>query len=134
LAALGGVVRSWGDRSLSLSGSLCRVLLDGIQFGYRTLHLAAVTNQNPELLQILIRQIGEDAEVDAVLGKALRVLPETELFEPIRNLLHRGSACEYPASSARIRQFILQIRSTVGSTLKRSAAVKRGKEKLESIH
>jgi len=25
-----------------------------------------------------------------ILGKALRVLPETQLFEPARNLLHRG--------------------------------------------
>ena len=29
---------------------------------------------------------------DVVLGKALRVLPETELLKPVSDLLHRGNA------------------------------------------
>ena len=29
-------------------------------------------------------------KVDIILSKALRVLPETELLKPVRNLLHRG--------------------------------------------
>ena len=28
-------------------------------------------------------------------GKALRVLPETELFEPVRNLLHRDHQADF---------------------------------------
>ena len=32
----------------------------------------------------------ESRDGDPVLGKALSVLPETQLFEPVRNLLHRG--------------------------------------------
>jgi class 3 adenylate cyclase len=28
--------------------------------------------------------------IDVILGKALSVLPETELLKPVRNLLHRG--------------------------------------------
>jgi len=35
--------------------------------------------------------MGECRNIDPVLGKALRVLSETELVEPVRDLLHRGS-------------------------------------------
>jgi hypothetical protein len=38
---------------------------------------------------VLIRQIWQDDKADVVLGKALRVLPESELLKPIRYLLHR---------------------------------------------
>jgi hypothetical protein len=31
----------------------------------------------------------QDGEIDVILGKALSVLPETELLKPVRNLLHR---------------------------------------------
>jgi hypothetical protein len=37
---------------------------------------------------MLIGQIRQDGKADVVLGKPLRVLPEPELFEPVRNLLH----------------------------------------------
>src|SRR5215469_381129 len=33
--------------------------------------------------------MAENGNVNFVLGKALSVLPETQLFEPVRNLLHR---------------------------------------------
>jgi hypothetical protein len=36
--------------------------------------------------------MAEYREINLVLSKALRVLPETELFEPASNLLHRGSS------------------------------------------
>jgi hypothetical protein len=49
-----------------------------------------MAEQDAELFKILIRQIGEDAEIDPVLGEALRVLPETELLKPLSDLLHRG--------------------------------------------
>ena len=35
------------------------------------------------------------SKIDVVLGKALRVLPETELLKPVSDLLHRGSAPRY---------------------------------------
>ena len=44
--------------------------------------------------------------MDLVLGKALSVLPETELLKPVTDLLHRGSAPDYRASPARIGEFI----------------------------
>ena len=34
--------------------------------------------------------VGKDAEVNAIFGEPLRVLGHDALFEPIRNLLHRG--------------------------------------------
>jgi len=41
---------------------------------------------------MLIREVGQDGEADVVLGKSLRVLPETELLKPVSDLLHRASA------------------------------------------
>jgi hypothetical protein len=37
----------------------------------------------------------EYGNVNLILGKALGVLPETELFEPVGNLLHRGHQAEF---------------------------------------
>jgi hypothetical protein len=51
---------------------------------------------------VLIGQIGQDGKADVVLGKSLRVLPETELLKPVSDLLHRGGAPEYRASPARV--------------------------------
>jgi hypothetical protein len=41
---------------------------------------------------VLIREIGQNRKADVVLGKALRVLSETEFLKPVGDLLHRGSA------------------------------------------
>jgi hypothetical protein len=46
--------------------------------------------------------MGQDRGVDVVLGKALCVMPETELLQPVSDLLHRDSAPDYRASSARV--------------------------------
>ena len=45
--------------------------------------------RDTNLFEILIGQVTQNLEVNIILGKALSVLPETELFEPVRNLLHR---------------------------------------------
>src|SRR5215472_9260385 len=39
---------------------------------------------------MLIGQVGENGEINSVLGKALSVLGHAEFFEPICNLLHGG--------------------------------------------
>jgi hypothetical protein len=39
---------------------------------------------------MLIGQVGKNGEINAVLGKALGVLGQTEFFEPICNWLHDG--------------------------------------------
>ena len=38
---------------------------------------------------MLVGQVGKNREINAIFGKALRVLGHAELFEPIANLLHR---------------------------------------------
>ena len=48
-----------------------------------------MAEDDTEVFQILIRQIGQDAEIDSVLGKTLGVLGHAEFFEPVCNLLHR---------------------------------------------
>ena len=57
-----------------------------IEVGNGSLHLAAMTEQDSELVEVLVHQLGEDANVDPVLGKTLRVLPKPQLLEPLRNL------------------------------------------------
>jgi hypothetical protein len=41
-------------------------------------------------IKVLIRQFTENIDIDVALGKALRILGHAELFEPVRNLRHRG--------------------------------------------
>ena len=109
-----GCSRRRGCRSRSVG---CSAFVGYFQIGYRTRHLAAIAEQDAELFKILIRQIGEDAEVDPVIGKALCVLPKSDLLKPVGDLLHRGSASNcrafvrprwqlYPRSSKCSRQHI----------------------------
>jgi hypothetical protein len=63
-----------------------------------------------EFLQIGVRELREKNKIDVVLGKALGVLPETELLKPISDLLHRGSApWDYRASPARRDNLISKV-------------------------
>jgi len=41
-------------------------------------------------IKVLIRQFTENVDIDVVLVKALGVLGHAELFEPVRNSLHRS--------------------------------------------
>jgi hypothetical protein len=50
-----------------------------------------MTERDTYVLKVLIREIGQDGKADVVLGKSLRVLPETELLKPVSDLLHRGA-------------------------------------------
>ena len=45
-----------------------------------------------EVFEVLIGQMAERRDTNAVLSKALRVLGHAELFEPVRNLLHRRAS------------------------------------------
>jgi hypothetical protein len=49
---------------------------------------------NANLFEVLIGEIRQDDKADVVLGKALRVLSETELLKPVRELLHCRPALE----------------------------------------
>src|ERR1700730_18008831 len=46
--------------------------------------------RDANLFKVLIAQIRQNIKGNVILGKALRVLPETKLLKPVRNLLHRG--------------------------------------------
>ena len=59
------------------------------KLGNRTQHLPPMPERDTKLFQVLIGQVAKDGEINVVLGKTLRVLGHAELFEPVRNLLHR---------------------------------------------
>ena len=44
-----------------------------------------------DVLEVLIGQMAESCDTDSVFGEALRILGHAEFFEPIYNLLHRGT-------------------------------------------
>ena len=68
----------------------------------RAQYFAPITEKDAQLLQVLIGQIGQDREINAVFGKGLRVLGHAELLEPIRHLLHCGPSHEDEG----VREFI----------------------------
>ena len=84
---------SWGSPTSGLGQRRLRGCLDRAdRLSDRHQHLAPVPKQNAEVFEVLFCQVGKHRDIDTVLGKALRVLAETELFEPVRNLLHCGAA------------------------------------------
>jgi hypothetical protein len=54
-----------------------------IEFGDRAQHFTSMAEQDPEPVEVLIRQFGKDIKIDRVLGKAQRVLFKTKLLEPV---------------------------------------------------
>ena len=82
VATLGGVQRARRGRCRSRNGDCRCALLNGFEIGNRAQQLAAMAEQDAQLLQILIRQIGEDAEIDRIIAKRLRVLLQTDPAEP----------------------------------------------------
>jgi hypothetical protein len=51
--------------------------------------VAVATEQDADVLQVLIGKMGKDRDVDAVLRKCADVLGQAEPCEPIGNFLHR---------------------------------------------
>jgi hypothetical protein len=86
LAALCGVV------GLRLGQRRLRRSLDGTyKHRNRRQHLSSMPKQDPDVLEVLISQMGKSRDIDPVVGKALGVLGHAELIEPVRNLLHCGA-------------------------------------------
>ena len=58
-----------------------------------------IKRRNADLFEVLTGEIRQDGKIDVILGKALRVLSETEFLKPVRGLLHRGRLTQlgYPA-------------------------------------
>ena len=46
--------------------------------------------RNANLFEVLIGQVTQNGEINIIVSKALNMLLHSELFEPVRNLLHRG--------------------------------------------
>jgi hypothetical protein len=68
-----------------------RPLLAGFEIGDCTQQLSAIAERrNTDLFEFLIGQITQDREINIVLGKAPGILGQAELFEPVRDLLHRA--------------------------------------------
>jgi hypothetical protein len=61
-------------------------------------NLPPVPEWNTDFPKVLICEMAENGNVNLVLGKALSVLPETEPFEPVRNLLHRRPSTDLTLS------------------------------------
>src|SRR6266702_2432094 len=114
MAALGLVPRH------RFGGCFNRGRSDPIKLRDRAQNFAAMPQQNAEVLEILLRQIADDREVNGVVGEALGVLGQAELFEPVRDLLHRDptpriyhgltalqdeSDREYPKNSPRVHRW-----------------------------
>jgi hypothetical protein len=53
--------------------------------------------RNANLFEVLIGQIRQDEKANILLGKPLRVLSETELVEPVRDLLHCSAPSHLPS-------------------------------------
>jgi hypothetical protein len=49
-----------------------------------------VSERDAEIFEMLLCQVGKNGNIDLVFGKPLRILGHSEVFEPVRNLLHRG--------------------------------------------
>ena len=87
LPALGSVRRSRCRRWRSRNGGRgC-----AFELGNRTQELSAMPERcHANLFEVLIGQVAQNSEINMVFSKALNMLGHTELFEPVRNLLHRN--------------------------------------------
>jgi len=47
-----------------------------------------MSEKNAKFLEILISQIRKYRDVDAILGEALRILGQTDIIQPLGDLLH----------------------------------------------
>ena len=88
LATLGVVSPSWLDihecRRCRYGSRDVAEIVDRMQ------HFQPVAERNAKVFEMLVGQVGENGHINVVLGEPLRVLGHAELFEPVRNLLHRG--------------------------------------------
>jgi hypothetical protein len=62
--------------------------------------------QDANLLEVLICQVGKRRDADPVLSKALRFLPETELLKPVSAVKVRRDGCFRRRNAAKENAFI----------------------------
>ena len=70
------------------SSSRCASLSGRAELGDRAQELLAVTEREPELLQVLVGQVRQDLAVNVVLGKDRPVAAEPQPFEPLVDVAH----------------------------------------------
>jgi hypothetical protein len=56
--------------------------------------------RNTDLFEVLIGQVWQDREIDMVLSKAVGILGQTKLLEPVRDVLHSNPPQIYPGLTA----------------------------------
>src|SRR5262249_20332442 len=61
---------------------------DPIKLRDRAQNLATMPEQNAEVLEVLLRQIADDREVNGVVGEPLGVLTQADRFKPLGNAFH----------------------------------------------
>jgi hypothetical protein len=79
--------------------------------------------RDADLFESSIGQVRQYRYVDVVLGKSLSILSEAKPLQPVSDLLHRRSALDYRASSARSGKTTRQIPYAVGSNCTQPRAV-----------
>src|SRR5262245_63752854 len=82
MAALGPLTHHRPGRCFS------RCRSDAIKLCDRAQNFAAVPQQNPEVLEVLLRQIADDREVDGIVGEPLGVLSQADRCEPLGDAPH----------------------------------------------
>ena len=88
-------------RDLSALGALLRLLFsyyrlrryrnDTHKFTDRTKYFQPIPERDAEVFKMLIGQVREDRQIDAVFGEALRILGHAERFKPRCNLLQAAA-------------------------------------------
>src|SRR5262249_38283568 len=84
LATFGGIM--WFP--FGLGGGLKRGRDGATKLGNRCQHPSPMPEQDADVLEILIGQMAENREINAILGEALGVVPQPEFVQPRRDRLH----------------------------------------------
>src|SRR6266404_4749995 len=92
-----------------------------VELRNRTQYLPAMAERNTDFFEVMVGQIAQNAWINVVLGKGLRVLPQAKCVEPVRNLLHGGpplSRCglSEPWRLRKLYPFLLWMARTVVGT------------------
>src|SRR5262249_33819067 len=61
-----------------------------IELRDRAQYLSAMAERDTDFFEVMVGQIAQNAWINVVLSKALRVLPQAKCVEPVRDLLHGG--------------------------------------------
>src|SRR5262245_4230499 len=82
MTALGSVLR----RRFSCSFGWCES--GPLKFRDGAQHLAAMPQQNAEILEVLLCQVAEDRKINGVMNESLGVLTQADRCEPLGNAFH----------------------------------------------